>query len=158
MAQILERYPRMHGIVYDMSHVVDGAAAYLAERGLTSRCHAEGGDFFARVPEGADAYIMTAILHDWDDEGCVTILRNCRRAMKPGGRVLIGDFVLKPVNEPDFGKLIDLEMLVVTSGGRERSEEDFRRLLGQADLELSQMIPLSTGTSLIEARPARHSA
>ena len=158
MAQILERHPRMRGIVHDMPHVVDGAAAYMAERGLADRCQAVGGDFFAGVPQGADAYIMTAILHDWDDDGCVTILRNCRRAMKPGGRVLIGDFVLKPVNEPDYGKLIDLEMLVVTRGGRERSEEDFRRVLGRADLELNQILPLPTGTSLIEARPARRSA
>jgi hypothetical protein len=62
------------------------------------------GDFFASVPAGADAYIMTAILHDWDDDASAAILRNCCAAMRPSGRVLIGDFVLKPANEPDFGK------------------------------------------------------
>jgi SAM-dependent methyltransferase len=151
MAHILHRFQRLHGIVYDMPHVVAGAAAYFAEEGLSDRCRAVAGDFFQSVPEGADAYIMTAILHDWDDDASEAILKNCRVAMKPGGRVLIGDFVLKPANEPDFGKTIDLEMLIMTPSGRERSEGDFRRLLDRSDLRLNRIIPLPSATSLVEA-------
>ena len=150
MARVLERFPPLRGIVYDMPHVVNGAAAYLAERGLADRCQAVDGNFFERVPEDADAYIMTAILHDWDDDACVKILRNCRAAMAPGGRVLIGDFVLKPSNEPDFGKMVDLEMLVVTHAGRERTEEEFRSLLGDSGFRLNRIVPLPSGNSLVE--------
>ncbi len=151
MAHLLARYPAMRGIVYDMPHVIGGAAAHLAERGLADRAEAVGGDFFDRVPSGADAYIMTAIIHDWDDERSEVILSNCRAAMKPGGRVLLGDFVLRPANEPDFGRLIDLEMLVMTSNGRERTEEEFRALLHRSGLRLNRIVPLPAGNSLIEA-------
>ena len=151
LAHILERHPNMHGIVYDMPHVIGGAAAHLVERGLTARSEAIGGDFFDRVPAGADAYIMTAVIHDWADERCEVILGNCRAAMKPGGRVLLADFVLKPANQPDLGRMIDLEMLAMTSNGRERTEEEFRALLGRSGLRVSRIIPLPVGTSLIEA-------
>lgn len=151
MAHIMERFPRLCGIVYDMPHVVNGAATHLAARGLAERCAAVPGDFFERVPAGADAYIMTAILHDWDDEASAAILRNCRTAMKPEARILIGDFVLKPSNEADFGKALDLEMLVMTPSGRERTEDDFRRLLHRCGLTLNRIFPLPSGNSLVEA-------
>lgn len=153
LAHLLQRFPNLRGIVYDMPHLVNGAAEFLASQGLQDRAAAVGGDFFASVPQGADAYIMTAVLHDWNDDACATILRHCRAALMPGGRVLIGDFVLKPVNEPDFGKLIDLEMLIMSESGRERTEEDFRGLFRQAGFGLGRIIPLPAGTSLIEALP-----
>jgi hypothetical protein len=151
MGHILERFPEMRGIVYDMPHVVNGAESHIAGLGLADRCQAVAGDFFTSVPGGADAYIMTAILHDWDDEASATILRNCRRAMKPGARVLIGDFVLKSSNEPDLGKAVDLEMLVITPSGRERTENDFRQLLQSCGLRLNRILPLPSGNSLVEA-------
>ena len=152
MAAILAKFSHLRGIVFDMPHVVTGASAHIEALGLAGRCEAIAGDFFESVPEGADAYIMTAILHDWDDEACVAILRNCRRAMTASGRVLIGDFVLKPANQPDFGRVIDLEMLVMTSGGRERSAEEFREILARAELTIARIIPLPAGHSLIEAK------
>jgi hypothetical protein len=153
MARILERFPTLKGIVFDQPHVVDAVPSYLAERGLSARCRAEAGNFFDSVPAGADAYIMTTILHDWDDDACVRILRNCRAAMAPAGRVLIGDFILKPSNQPDFGRLVDLEMLVVAGVGRERTEKEFRSVLARAGFALSRIVPLPAGTSLIEAIP-----
>lgn len=153
MARILERFPTLEGIVFDQPHVVDGVPSYMAERGLSGRCRAVAGDFFASVPAGADAYIMTTILHDWDDDACVRILRNCRAAMAPTGRVLIGDFILKPANQPDFGRLVDLEMLVVAGVGRERTEQEFQHVLAQAGFALNRIVPLPAGTSLIEAIP-----
>ncbi|MBV8895579.1 MAG: methyltransferase domain-containing protein [Acidobacteriaceae bacterium] len=152
LSVILERFPDLRGIVYDMPHVAEGARAEIARRGLSERCEAVGGDFFASVPP-ADAYILTAVLHDWSDDECIAILKNCRRAVKPGGCVLMGDFILKPANEADFGRLIDLEMLVMTRSGCERTEEEFRALLGKADLRLACVYPLPSGNSLLEARP-----
>ncbi len=156
MARILERFPQLQGIVFDQPHVVDAVASHMAERGLSDRCGPVAGSFFESVPAGADCYIMTTILHDWDDESCVRILRNCRAAMAPNGRVLIGDFILKPANQPDFGRLVDLEMLVVAGVGRERTEMEFRGLLARAGFDLKAIVPLPAGTSLIEARPASH--
>jgi len=153
IARILERFPTLHGVVFDQPHVVEPVASYMAERRLSDRCRAVAGDFFERVPAGADAYIMTAILHDWDDDSCIRILRNCRAAMAPSGRILIADFILKPANQPDFGRLVDLEMLVVAGIGRERTEREFRNLLSRSGFALTQIIPLPAGTSLIEAIP-----
>ncbi len=156
MARILDRFPQLHGIVFDQAHVVDAVASHMAERGLSARCRPVAGNFFESVPAGADCYIMTTILHDWDDESCVRILRNCRAAMAPNGRVLIGDFILKPANQPDFARLVDLEMLVVAGVGRERTETEFRGLLARAGFDLNRIVPLPAGTSLIEAIPSSH--
>jgi O-methyltransferase domain len=152
MAAILARYPAMRGIVFDLERVMPETRAKLRERELDQRCQAVGGSFFDSVPRG-DAYIMTAILHDWDDERAVAILRNCRAAMNPGGRVLVGDFVLKPSNEPDSGKVIDLEMLVMTGSGRERTEAEFRRLFGEAGLEVTRTVPTPAGHCVVEGVP-----
>src|SRR5579864_2055572 len=94
---------------------------------------------------------MTEAVHDWDDQACVAILSKCRKAMKPDGRVLLGEFVLKPANEPDLGKLVDLEMLVILGHGKERTADEFRTLLDQSNLSLRRIISLPAGTSLIEA-------
>lgn len=152
LSGILVRYPTMRGIVFDLPHVVEAARPRIAARGLGDRLTAVGGDFFAGAP-AADAYIMTNVLHDWNDADSIAILKNCRKAMRPDGRVLIGDFVLRPVNEPDIGRLFDLEMLVLTEGGRERTEAEFAALLAAADLRLARVLPLG-GVSLIEARAA----
>lgn len=150
-AAIRGRFLQLRGIVFDMPHVVNGAAAHLAASSLAQRCKTVGGDFFKGVPRGADAYIMTAILHGLDDDACERVLRNCRAAMRPDGRILIGEFVLKPANEPDLGRIIALEMLVMAGAGRERTAEEFEDLLGRAGLHLRRIVPLRAGTSLLEA-------
>jgi hypothetical protein len=142
----------MRGVVFDLPHVVEAAGPRIAAHGLGARLEAVGGDFFAAVPP-ADAYILTNVLHDWDDARATAILGNCRAAMRPDGRVLIVDFVLRPVNEPDIGRLFDLEMLVLTEGGKERTEADFASVLAAAGLRLDRLVPLG-GLSLIEARAA----
>jgi SAM-dependent methyltransferase len=152
LSAILARYPAIRGIVFDLPHVVESARERIAAHGLGKRLEAIGGDFFAAVPP-ADAYIMTNVLHDWNDADSIAILRNCRAAMRPGGRVLISDFVLRPVNEPDIGRLFDLEMLVLTDGGKERSEAEFANILASSDLRLTRVVPLG-GVCLIEARAA----
>jgi O-methyltransferase domain len=105
------------------------------------------------VPEGADAYIMKWIIHDWNDDDSLRILRNCRRAIRSDGVLLIVDSVLKPPNEPDPGKLMDLNMLVMAPTGRERTESEFRDLLYKAGFSLTRFIPTAGTLSIAESRP-----
>lgn len=114
------------------------------------------GDFFESVPDGADAYIMKSVIHDWGDERCVTILSNCRQAMRADAKVLIVEPVLPPTVKPSFSRLgvimSDLNMLLNT-GGRERTEAEFASLLRSAGLELTKVLPVPkpSGYSVIEA-------
>ncbi len=154
LAAILQTYPQMRGILFDMPSLMPGAQKYLAEQGVDGRNSFVGGDFFVSVPEGADAYLLKHILHDWDDPRCVTILKNCRRAMSPNGRVLAVDAVIEPGNAPALGKLLDMEMLVVTEGGFERTETQFRALFDAAGLRLARVVPTPSPFSIIEGVPA----
>jgi SAM-dependent methyltransferase len=148
---ILERYPAMNGVLADLEHVLAGAGPRIRDKGLENRCRTEVIDFFEAVPAGGDAYIMKHIIHDWDDDRAALILRNIRKAMKPGGRVILLDSVLLPANRPDFGKVIDLEMLMLP-GGRERTEEEFRVLFARAGFGAPRVIPTQSPLSIIEAR------
>ena len=151
LMSILEKYPSMRGVLSDVDHVIAGAIPRIREAGLEGRMKTEVIDFFKAVPEGGDAYIMKHIIHDWDDDRALTILRNIKKAMKPGGRVILLDSVLQPGNTPDFGKLIDLEMLLFP-GGRERTEAEFASLFRRAGLELSRIVPTQSPLSVIEGR------
>lgn len=126
LAAILNRHPAIHGTLFDLPAVADRARSIIAGSGLSGRCRIEGGDFFSSVPAGADVYIMRHIIHDWNDRDAITILRNCRDAMNPDGKILVVETVIPPGNEPSFGKWLDLMMLLV--GGRERSQEEYGRL------------------------------
>lgn len=141
LAGILAANPRLSGIVYDLPQVIEGTRIALAAAGLEGRCRAEGGSFFERVPAGADGYILSFVLHDWDDERATAILRNVRQAMSPDGRVLVVEGLIPEGDEPSLSKLSDLEMLVMTSGGRERTAEEFRELFAAAGLRLTRVVP-----------------
>ena len=108
-------------------------------------------DFFKAVPSGGDAYIMKHIIHDWDDERAIAILNNIRRAMNPGGREILLESVLLPANQPDLGKVIDIEMLLMP-GGRERTEDEFRSLFERAGFRLTRIIPTKSPLSIVEAQ------
>ena len=151
LTSILQKHPNMRGILFDLEHVIAGARPRIEAAGLADRCETATGDFFTAVPAGGDAYIMKHIIHDWDDARAATILRNIRTAMKPGGRVILLDSVLTPANQPDFGKLIDLEMMLMP-GGRERTEEEFRALFASAGFELTRVVPTQSPLSVIEAK------
>ena len=151
LTSVLKAYPQMRGVLFDLDHVIAGAGPLLAASGVGDRVRTESGDFFKAVPAGGDAYIMKHIIHDWDDARAATILRNIRTAMKPGGRVILLDSVLTPANQPDFGKLIDLEMMLMP-GGRERTEEEFRALFASAGFELTRVVPTQSPLSVIEAK------
>jgi len=151
LATVLKANPHMRGILFELPHAIDGAAALLTREGVADRCELVGGDFFRSVPEGGDAYMLKLVVHDWDDDRALQILRNCHRVMPRKTRLILVDYVLRPGDEPDFGKFVDLEMLVLTAGGRERAEPDFRDLLAKAGFELTQIVPTATPKSVIES-------
>ena len=149
LASILEAYPALYGIVFDQPQVVARAEAQIAARGLVDRCRCIAGDFFQSVPEGGDAYILSNVIHDWDDARAGAILRNCRQVMSPSVRLLVIETIIPPGNAPSPTKLIDLQMLVLT-GGRERTAAEYQALLESAGLELARIIPTPTQVSVIE--------
>jgi ubiquinone/menaquinone biosynthesis C-methylase UbiE len=144
---ILSRHPKMHGVLFDLPRVVDRARAAV-ENAFRERCRLVGGSFLESVPNGADAYLLRHIVHDWRDDDAATILRNCRKAMKPGGRVLVVEIVVPAGNDASFAKWMDLMM--VTYGGKERSEKQYRQLFAQSGLQLTRVVPTNAGISVIE--------
>ena len=148
---ILNAAPQARGIVFDEPYVVEKTGPRIAEQGLADRCEAIGGDFFGSIPAGADAYLLKMILHDWDDERAVAILRNIRQAMSGNSRLLLVESVIPEGNDPFPGKFMDLNMLVNT-GGRERTAHEFENLLREAGLRLHRIVHThSPMFSLVEA-------
>ena len=145
LAGILEAHPRLRGIVFDQPAVVAEAAPVLEAVGV-------GGDFFIDVPP-ADVHVMKSILHDWDDEECVRIVRTIRKRATPTGRLLVVERVLGGPNEDLQGKLSDLHMFVMP-GGLERTLEEWRALLAAGGWSLERTQPLAAGWDLLEAAPA----
>lgn len=152
ITEILKSNPHGKGILFDAPEVVNGARERLAAAGISDRCEAIGGDFFKAVPAGGDAYVMKWILHDWDDERAIRILKNCRAQMAPDSRLIIVDCVVPETNEPDFSKFIDLNMLVMT-GGKERTAKEFSQLFETSGFKLLQVIPTQQPPSIIEGQP-----
>jgi hypothetical protein len=149
---ILTRNPHLKGTLYDMASVVADAENG-ALKPLMGRCTIASGDMFAEVPAGADAYIMKHIMHDWPDDVCVKILKACRKAVNPGGKLLVVDHVIQPGNDFSPGKFLDIQMLIFP-GGRERSEKQFSELFAAAGWKLSRVIPTRTPESIVEGVPA----
>jgi hypothetical protein len=151
LATLLERYPAMRGILFDLPRVTAGAGKYLTHNGIAARCEIMSGDMFHFVPGGADAYLLKNILHDWDDGAALRLLSNIRRAMGPQSRLLAMQEALPPGNAPSAGKLLDMQMLLI--GGRERTEAEYEQLFREADLELIRIVPTSVPLHVIEAVP-----
>lgn len=152
LATILEKCAQMNGTLYDLEHVISGASDGPL-RSMTDRCTLTAGDMFTSVPAGADAYIMKHIIHDWQDEQCVEILKNCRKSVNPGGKLLVVDAVIQPGNDFFPGKFLDLQMLIFP-GGRERTEQQFRDLFAASGWSLNRVIPTVATDSIVEGIPA----
>jgi len=152
IAAILAAYPDVHGVLFDLPGVIADAGGPLADAGVESRCDLVGGDVFAGAPSGGDVYVLSNVLHDWDDDSCVRILAACHTAMNPGGRVLLAEAVLADGPGPDQTKWFDLEMLVMGTG-RQRTEEEFRKLFGRAGFALTRIVPTGAPFDLVEAVP-----
>ncbi|HEV3256213.1 MAG TPA: methyltransferase [Gemmataceae bacterium] len=153
LTTVLRKYPSMRGILFDRPDVIERARANLKAAGLEERCQAVAGSFFESVPPGGDAYLLRHIVHDWDDGECQTILRNCRKVMPQTGRLLVIESVIPPGNEPCFGKLLDVNMLVIP-GGMERTEPEYRDLFAKAGFTLSRVVPTDREVSVVEGQPA----
>ena len=158
LATILERYPRLRGILFDQPHVIEGARQIVDEAGVVDRCELVGGSFFDAVPAGGDAYILRGIIPGFEDDQAVAILTNCRRAMAAGARLLLVErYVATDPHEALPVLLSDLEMLV-NVGGRERTTDEYATLLARGGFRLAQTIslgrlPEAMGHHLIEAQP-----
>jgi hypothetical protein len=148
LSAILSRHPHLSGVLFDLPSGIK--AARLDEGGPLPRTELVAGSFFDVVPAGADVYVLKKVIHDWNDEQAATILRNCRNAMAPQGRVLVAETIIPTGNEPDSIKLVDANMLVVT-GGVERTEAQYATMFAAAGLRLKRVIPTAQPISIIEA-------
>ncbi|MCP5527083.1 MAG: methyltransferase [Verrucomicrobiales bacterium] len=151
LAAILSSQPDATGTLFDLPEVIAGAGAALEATGLSGRIQQVAGDFFEGVPAGADAYLLKHIIHDWDDDRCIRLLEHCRRGLNPGGRILIIEQVLGDGPGSVQAKLADLEMLVMTPGGRERTGAEFARLLRRAGLEMQRIVLTGSPVCVVEA-------
>jgi cyclopropane fatty-acyl-phospholipid synthase-like methyltransferase len=150
---ILRQYPNAEGIVFDLPYIKPQAEAAIGSDGLTGRCRFESGDFFEAVAHNADVHLLRFVLHDWDDERSLQILRNCRSALAPSGRLLVVELLIPENNEPGFAQLMDINMLVMT-GGMERTAREYEQLLGRAGFQLTQVLATGSPFFVIEARSA----
>jgi hypothetical protein len=153
LAAILARHDGPRGVLFDRPHVVADAPALLRERGVEERVSIQAGDFFETVPGGGDAYLLSHIIHDWNEDQCLTILGHCRKAMAPNGRLLIIEMVLPAGDSPHPGKMFDMVMLVLP-GGQERTETEYADLLSKAGFRLNRVVPTESAVSVVEAIPA----
>jgi SAM-dependent methyltransferase len=153
LCAILVACPAMRGILLEQAHVATGARSYLKSQGLDERCSVVEGDLFEDFPAGADAYVMKSIVHDWPDARSVAILKNCRRALRAHGRVILIERVMPALatDAPDTVR-VDLHMLAVT-GGRERSEAEYQELLGAAGFSLGRVVTTQSPFCVIEGVP-----
>jgi ubiquinone/menaquinone biosynthesis C-methylase UbiE len=153
IAEVLKRQPNLQGMLFDLPHVVERAKANLQQAGVADRCQFVGGNFFEQINVQADIILMRHIIHDWDDEKCITILKNCRAALRPGGKVVVVESVVPTGNEPGFVKWLDLTMLVIPEG-KERTADEYRELFATAGLKLNRIVPTAGELDVLEAVPA----
>jgi hypothetical protein len=153
LAAILSAHAGPHGVLFDLPHVVADAPALLAANRVADRVTVEQGSFFDAVPAGGDCYVLSHVIHDWSEDACLTIIGNCRRAIRPDGRLLIVEMVLPAGDTPHPGKVLDMVMLVFP-GGQERTEDEYASLLARAGFRLNRVVPTASAVSIVEALPA----
>lgn len=152
LAALLEANPRLTGTVFERPAVVETAVQWLHGVGLSHRAEVVEGDFFESIPMmRGDVYVLSHVLHDWDDAHCLRLLGNCRRVIAPEGRLLIVETVLPGANEPSLGRLLDLIMLANTPSGQERTLQEYQDLLARAGFRLVRVVPTASSVSVIEA-------
>jgi hypothetical protein len=149
MVQLLARDPERKGIVFDLPEIVPAAETVLRDNGMADRVEAVAGDFFDAVPS-ADVYVLSYIMHDWDDASCVRILRSLRDASGPGARVVLVEAVIPPDDSPHPAKVVDLTMLGMMTG-RERTAEQYEKLLAAAGVVVDRIVSTRSPFSFIEA-------
>jgi SAM-dependent methyltransferase len=153
LAEILTAAPRARGVLFDAPHVAAAARTHLDARGLQTRCEAIGGDFFKAVPAGHDTYVIKNVLHDWPDDEAVALLTQIARAMTPGGKLLIIEQIVTPPGSKklNLAKIIDMIMLCLTEGGRERTEVEYREILQRAGFRFERVVATGSQVDVLEA-------
>ncbi|TFV57077.1 hydroxyneurosporene methyltransferase [Mycobacterium sp. PS03-16] len=151
LAAILAATPTARGVLYDLPEVVEGAPELLGRHGVAERVDIVGGSFFDAVPAGGDVYVAKNVIHDWPDDQALTILRNIRAAATPDTTLLLAEFVIPEHDRAFIGNWTDLEMLMATTA-RERTAQEYRELLRQANFRLTRIVPTVAPISLIEAK------
>jgi hypothetical protein len=147
---ILRAHPTLHGVLFDLPTAVS-AVADRVDPAVRDRLEVDPGDFFTGVTPGGDCYVLKSVLHNWDDEHAVAILRACRDAMAQG-RVLVVERVVPDGDGPSEAALFDVNMLVVV-GGRERTAEEYRALFAAAGLTVTRIVATASPLSIVEGRP-----
>ncbi|BAW96545.1 O-methyltransferase, putative [[Synechococcus] sp. NIES-970] len=151
LGSILAKYPTLKGILFDEDYVVDHAAPTLMRHGVGDRCQRIGGSFFETIPAGGDAYLLKHIIHDWGDEQAIAILKNCRAVLPDNGKILVCEMVVPEGNQPSGAKMLDINMLVMCPGGKERTAAEFETLLAAAGLQLTRIVRTTEEICVIEA-------
>lgn len=151
LTTLLLANPHLRGVLYDRPGVTADARRRIEASGLTARCEVREGSFFDAVPGGGDAYLLSHILHDWDDATCLGILASCRKSMHERARLLVLEQLIVPGNARHPAKFNDLVMLAVMSCGRERTEREYAELCAKAGFTLTRVVPTETPSSIIEA-------
>jgi SAM-dependent methyltransferase len=153
LAAILRANPASTGILFDLPMVVAGGGAAFEAAGVAARCRTVGGSFLEEVPPGADVLVLRSVIHDWDDTHSLIILRNCRRALEPQGKLLLIERMLPTRTEHDPATVwVDLHMLAAT-GGRERTEAEYRSLLASAGFAIARVVETRSPFWILEAVP-----
>jgi hypothetical protein len=150
LIRALGENPSLRGVLFDAPSTADRGRAAIAAAGLADRCQVGGGDFFRAVPDGGDAIALKSVLHDWDDDRALEILRACHRALRPGAHLLVIERLIPPGGAPHPAQFIDLAMMVLL-GGRERTSDEFRALLGAGGFTLGRVLPAGPTMSVLEA-------
>jgi hypothetical protein len=153
LVEVLNTDPSLRGVLFDLAEVVKSPRE-LEHAHLLDRCSRISGNFFEALPPGGDLYVFKRVIHDWDDDTCIHLLKLCREVIPANGRLLIIDAVIPPGSDPHPAKIVDIVMMGVLTG-RERSEEEFSRLLDAADFTLNRVIPTHSMLAIVEAVPAR---
>ena len=152
LGHILSRHKRTRGVLFDLPHVVTDAPQLLETFGVRDRVDIKTGSFFDSVPAGADAYLLSHIIHDWDEQEIARILGHIRGAIRPDGRLLIVEMVLPEGDEPHLGKMLDMMMLLVP-GGEERTASEYAELVARSGFQVERVVPTTSAVSVVEARP-----
>jgi predicted O-methyltransferase YrrM len=152
LTAILRANPALRGVLFDQPQVVAGARDPLLAAGVADRCDIVAGDFLTAVPAGGDVYLLSAILHNWDDDRALQILQNCRRAMAEHGKLLVAERIVPEGNGPSQAKLVDIHMLVQL-GGQQRTEAEFRTLFTRAGFHLTRVVLAPSDLGVIEGVP-----
>ena len=154
LTTILQANPGLRGVIHDLPHVAREARTLIASRGLADRCTVSEGSFFESAPAGGDAYLLSHIIHDWDEASCLRILDHIRRGMASTGRLLVVEMVIPPGNDFHPGKLTDMVMLSFTPGGRERTADEYAELFAKASFRMTRVVPTASPVSIVEGVPA----